>query len=557
MTRLRSGLLVWVCCSLPAYGERIGSTSSPLSTTSGITLWTANGNEVPVCWETEGYDREKEIVRSAVIGTWEYFAQIRFTDWGVCPSSGSARHVRMRISPQGHDNSGAGGSAFIGMDALSAASDNRPGVHFTFNPDGSANRGRVEYVGVHELGHVLGFIHEQDTPGNIEGAAHCDTPGVDPHATPYTPYDRDSIMNYCNREGNMKGNLTDIDIAGVQAAYGVRRPKVLPVNSCYSGYSRQRASVAAPWNDGGLTTIAVFPSTGSSFGWHSQWNIRDGGWGDDVKWASGDFNGDGLSDIAAAWNYGGNTVLTVRASTGSGFTHAHWDLDAGGWMSSTQYLPGDFNGDGLTDIAAPWNDGGNASFAVYLSDRTRFLYRSQWAIRDGGWSDQVKWFAGDFNGDGRSDIGAAWNNDGRTTLTVRLSTGQSFTHEHWKVDAGRWSDSHIFLAGDFNGDGRADVVQLWNDLGQSSSLLFLSYGTQFSSPMSSTDRDGGWWEDVRWFPGDFNGDGRTDIGAAWNYGGTNVLTVRQSMGDSFAPSHWSFNAGGWMPSTAWCAGKFQ
>ncbi|MEU9985516.1 hypothetical protein AB0E10_01710, partial [Streptomyces sp. NPDC048045] len=96
--------------------------------------------------------------------------------------------------------------------------------------------------------------------------------------------------------------------------------------------------------------------------------------------------------------------------------------------------------------------GGLLSTAVYLSDGSRFTGWSQWSDRDGGWIDSAKWVSGDFNGDGKTDIAAIWNNGGTNTLTVSLSTGKSFTRSHWATNAGGWADSTQWLGGDFNGD---------------------------------------------------------------------------------------------------------
>ncbi|RJF92813.1 hypothetical protein D3871_28020 [Noviherbaspirillum saxi] len=539
--------------------ENVGKTTQPLTADKTITLWTSNNNTVPVCWETAGYDREKKIVKEAVQGTWEFHANINFTGWDTCPTEGEASHVRMRIDSYGDENAGAMGRAPVfGTGALSKPAEKRTGVIFQFKPDGKADQSRVEYIAAHEFGHILGFMHEQDGAGNVEGPAHCaQITGTGDNAKPVTEYDRDSVMNYCNKFGNMRGDLTDIDIKGAHEVYGIRRHNLASRNSCSSSLIKQASSLAAPWNDGGAATFAVFPSDRTKFLYHSQWNVKDGGWMDNAKWMAGDFNGDGLTDIGAAWNNGGTNVLTVRQSTGSAFTHTHWLVNAGGWMDSTVWLPGDFNGDGRTDIAGVWNDGGSVTIAVFLSDGTKFPGWTQWSVKDGGWMDNVKWVAGDFNGDGRTDIGAAWNNGGQTTLTVRPSTGSGFGHVHWLADAGDWTESGTFVAGDFNADGRADIVRLWEDLGKTSSQVYLSSGTQFQAPVAWTTRDGGWGSEVKWTAADFDGDGLTDLNATWNHGGTNVLTVRRSTGSAFNAAHWSTNAGGWMDSTAWCAGRFN
>lgn len=342
-----------------------------------------------------GYDREKRITTGAVEGTWQLRANVTFTGWGVCPTSGDAQLARVSISPQGGDNSGAGGSAQMGTRALA-----KPGepadVNLSFQAN-IADRGRVEYVAVHEFGHVLGFGHEQDAPDN-EGVARCNN-GIDTSADPIsiTAYDRDSIMNYCNRDGNMTGHLTDTDIQGVQKIYGVRRQDVASINSCQSTQMNGRASLAGMWNDQNNTSVAIFPSDGTQFLSNQQRSIRDGGWGDTVKWVSGDFDGNGLTDIGAAWDNGGHATFTERlAQPDKTFVAAHWLLDAGGWVDTSVYMAGDFNGDGKSDIAAAWNNGGNTSIAVYLSDGSQFPGWTQWSDRDGGWGDTVKWMAGDF-----------------------------------------------------------------------------------------------------------------------------------------------------------------
>ncbi len=328
-------------------------------------------------------------------------------------------------------------------------------------------------------------------------------------------------------------------------------------NACVSTViAKGPVDLASIRQDQHATSVSVFAADGSRFGLPSHPSTRDGGWADSAKWASGDFNSDGKSDLLAAWNDGGSTTLTLRLSSGSRLVPAHWAIRAGTWVDSTVWLPGDFNGDGRLDVAGVWDDGDLTSIAVYLSDGTHFAAPVQWSRRDGGWSDDEKWAVGDFTGDGKADIVAIWNDGGSNTLTVRQSTGAGFAQAHWAVKAGGWMDTTTWVAGDFNGDGRLDLAGAWHDGDATSIAVYPSDGRRFTGWSQWSRRDGGWMDDVRWIAGDFSGDGKADIAAAWNNGGSTTLTVRQSTGSSFTQAHWLPKAGAWSATAAWCAGHF-
>jgi hypothetical protein len=443
---------------------------------------------------------------------------------------------------------------------------------------------------IHEIGHLIGMWHEQSRPDrdifvtvhpeNIqEGKEH----NFDKHDIDWPiagPYDLGSIMHYGSfffSNGNgptittasggiivaNRTRLSDLDLLALDRMHP--SPNTTLPAPCRTapirvpaGTSPKRADIAEVWQDVQNTaSFATHLSTGTSFLPFRDWALRDGGFGPLIRWTAGDFDGDGDQDLLAIWNDGGLNTLTLRRSTGSSFTHEHWAIKQGGWINSTQWLPGDFNGDGRSDVAAVWNQGGLTSIAVYLSTGAGFLPHTQWAVQDGGWSDTTKWSVGNFNGDVRDDLLGVWNHGGLNTLTVRLSSGSSFAQQHWAIQQGGWANTTQFVVGDFDGNHLDDVAAVWNDGGSTSIAVFPGDGTRFIGFTQWAVRDGGWSDDTKWAAGDFTADGRSDLFAAWNHAGMSTLTVRHSTGTALAQSHWSIRSAGWQDSASWCAGTFD
>jgi autotransporter-associated beta strand protein len=278
----------------------------------------------------------------------------------------------------------------------------------------------------------------------------------------------------------------------------------------------------------------VAVSNGSTFT-NQMW----GHWDPTVTWLdvqTGDFNGDGLTDIVGRnaqtgeWN--------VAISNGSSFTTSVW----GSWSANpavtwVDVKVADFNGDGKSDITGRWLQAG--TWYTALSTGTSFT-TTAWA----NWSATVTWEdvkIGDFNGDKKADITGRWGAAGQWWTAI--STGTSFNTSWWDTWAAdspnvTWADVQV---GDFNGDGMADITGRWLQSGQW--WTSISNGNGFSHTLWATWNANVTWVDVK--VGDFNGDNKADITGRWLQGGE--WWTGQSTGSAFITSKWDV----WSPAVSW------
>jgi hypothetical protein len=196
-----------------------------------------------------------------------------------------------------------------------------------------------------------------------------------------------------------------------------------------------KCDIAVGYDYGGLHTgVWVFKSSGMAFTPTLWWETLNSFAAASAKWTSGDYNGDGKTDVGALYDYGNSTTkLWVFPSTGTGFgTLTLWWSSAAGafdWGKST-VMSGDFNADGKKDIAVGYNNGGNATALwTFSSNGSAFTPAAWWSTSNSFDSNLSKWVAGDFTGDGKTDIGSLYNYGGATSkLWVFPSTGTSFSN---------------------------------------------------------------------------------------------------------------------------------
>jgi hypothetical protein len=217
---------------------------------------------------------------------------------------------------------------------------------------------------------------------------------------------------------------------------------------------------------------------------------------------AGDFNGDGKLDLAMA-NYVTGSVLVLMGNGNGTFQPAgqYW---AGNLPFSL--VAGDFNGDGKLDLAVandgvplPFGNGpGGVSVLLGNGDGT-FQPAHEYAAG----ASPTYLVTGDFTGDGHLDLAVA-NYDflsGHGGVEFLLGNGDgTFQPPHEYRDG---SPAIALAAGDYNGDGRLDLAVC-----QTSGLEILlnrGAGTFQSTILHNFGNN------PSLVAGDFNGDGRLDL----------------------------------------------
>jgi hypothetical protein len=244
----------------------------------------------------------------------------------------------------------------------------------------------------------------------------------------------------------------------------------------------------------------------------------------------GDFNGDGISDLAVADQ--DSASVSILLGKGDGTFHAPLRFFAG--SNARSLTVGDFNGDGIPDLAVAYGVG-----SLYLPDGSVriLLGKGDGSFQLGGnyavGINPVSVAVGDFNGDGHIDLAVANGSAPSNLVSILLGNGDGSFQTAQNYVAG--SVPHSVTVADFNGDGIADLVVA----DQGSTMVSVLLGKGDGTFGAAQDYDAG-RKPASVTVADFNGDGILDLAVAHSTnGGSNLdmVSILLGQGDgSFQPA---------------------
>jgi len=216
-------------------------------------------------------------------------------------------------------------------------------------------------------------------------------------------------------------------------------PDIAAANDGYE-YGASSVTVLLGNGDGTFTTVSASSTVGEG----------------PVGIIAGDFNGDGKPDLATANFYDGTVTVLLGNGDGTFTQAASSPIIVGSfpWTLSTA----DFNRDGKADLAVAntfYTSGSPGTISVLLGNGDgTFIPSADSPVTVGHSPESAA--VGDFNGDGIPDLAAANNNDDTVTILLGAGDGTFTTAAVGPVRVGDFPQSTV--TADFTGSGISDLA---------------------------------------------------------------------------------------------------
>ncbi|HEX7069307.1 MAG TPA: FG-GAP-like repeat-containing protein [Rhodothermales bacterium] len=224
-------------------------------------------------------------------------------------------------------------------------------------------------------------------------------------------------------------------------------------------------------------------------------SVPDPGW---QVVGTGDFDGDGNADILWRKASSGENYIFLMNVTAVKAGSNYINSVGAPWTVAGN---GDFDGDGKADIL--WRNTSTGEDYIFFMNGTSVKGSSNYtnAVPDQHWRVAG---TGDFDGDGKSDILWRYDTTGQNYIFLMNGTAVQGTSGYTNTVPTQWAVAGI---GDFDGDGRSDILWRNNTMGED--FIFLMNGTTELANSGYTNGVAAPWTIVG--TGDHDGDGKADI----------------------------------------------
>jgi hypothetical protein len=398
-----------LCFASAVHAQQLGTSKQPL-VIKEKTVWASP--QIPVCWESTAADnQERQWVRQAVARTWETVSAVRFTGWGQCAANSTG--IRIQVAEEGPHTKGLG-------NALNGK-ENGMVLNFTFakwSTDCQSKRQFcIEAIAAHEFGHALGIAHEHNRADRFDCTKE---PQGESGDFMVTPYDKQSIMNYCNADWNGNGQLSDYDKLGVNVIYGKGSAPVNGSSPSIAAYTSGKSNQ--------LETLFVSPTGQLGL----MWKLNNSIWKGPVFLSAPNLLPRGAK--IAVVNYPVNNQLEAFYAGNDGAIYVSWKANNGHWSEPTRLTAPNATRPGA-DMAAVYYAPNNQLEVLYFGNDGKL--NVLWKAQNGRWNPPAGISAPNLAPAGAGIAASVYPQNNQLEALFVANNGA--VHVAWKANNGKWN----------------------------------------------------------------------------------------------------------------------